>query len=284
MNEASSMTEPQHEASEAPAAHSTPTAGAMLRQARQAQGLHIVALAAAIKVAPRKLELLESDRFDELLDATFARALAQTVCRVLKIDAEPVLAKLPAASGHGLDRVAGGINAPFRERSARSEPASWSLLKKPTVWGPLLILLGAAALWLLPKGMGTSGRQPAPAASAPAVALATAPPAVVETAPSPQDVAPVVAAAKPSSGEALAATPSALTLRTSGQSWVEVIDARGQPLLSRLLQPGESVGIEGAAPLRVIIGNVAVTQMSFRGQPVDLKTSARDNVARLELK
>ena len=47
----------------------------------RAQGLHIAALAAAIKVAPRKLELLEADRFDELPDATFTRALAQTVCR-----------------------------------------------------------------------------------------------------------------------------------------------------------------------------------------------------------
>ena len=67
------------------------SAGALLRQARQAQGLHIAALAAAIKVTPRKLELLEADRYDELPDATFVRALAQTVCRSLKIDAAPVL-------------------------------------------------------------------------------------------------------------------------------------------------------------------------------------------------
>ena len=51
------------------------TAGGLLRQARQAQGLHIAALAAAIKVTPRKLELLESDQFDQLPDATFTRAL-----------------------------------------------------------------------------------------------------------------------------------------------------------------------------------------------------------------
>lgn len=280
------MTDPQREdgGSSAPAA--TATAGSMLRQARQAQGLHIVALAASIKVTPRKLELLESDRFDELLDTTFARALAQAVCRVLKIDAEPVLAKLPAASGHGLDRVAGGINEPFRERSARSEPASWSLLKKPAVWGPLLIVLGAAVIWLFPKGMWTSSRQAAPAASAPAaVSLAAAPTLVVEAVQSaPQGAASAVVAAKPAATETQSATPGALTLRTSGQSWVEVIDARGQPLLSRLLQPGESVGLEGTAPLRVIVGNVAVTQMSFRGRQVDLTASARDNVARLELK
>jgi len=280
------MIEPERDTSEPSGGAPTQSAGAMLRQARQAQGLHIVALAAAIKVAPRKLELLESDRFDELLDATFARALAQAVCRVLKIDAEPVLAKLPAASGHGLDRVAGGINEPFRERSVRNAPASWSLLKKPAIWGPLLIVLAAAAVWLFPKGMWVSGRQAAPGAPA-AVTLAIAPTAVVETVHSaPQDSASAAAIPQPTTNAVDTATASAstLTLRTSAQSWVEVLDARGQPLLSRLLQPGESVGLEGTAPLRVIVGNAAVTQMSFRGRPVDLTTSARDNVARLELK
>ncbi len=162
------MTDQQREGDASSEGASALSAGAMLRQARQAQGLHIVALAASIKVTPRKLEMLESDRFDELLDATFTRALAQAVCRVLKIDAEPVLAKLPAPSGHGLDRVAGGINEPFREHSPRNEGPSWSLLKKPAVWGPLLILIGAAAVWLVPKGVWTTSRQAAPAASAPA--------------------------------------------------------------------------------------------------------------------
>ena len=53
----------------------------MLRAARQARGLHIAALAASIKVTQRKLEALEADRYDELPDMTFTRALAKTVCR-----------------------------------------------------------------------------------------------------------------------------------------------------------------------------------------------------------
>ena len=74
------------------------TAGRLLREARERQGLHIVALAAMIKVAPKKLEMLEADRLDALPDATFARALAQTVCRALKVDAGPVLALLVLAA------------------------------------------------------------------------------------------------------------------------------------------------------------------------------------------
>ena len=59
------------------------TAGAMLKAAREKRGLHIAALAASIKVPQRKLEALESDRYEELLDLTFTRALAQTICRTL---------------------------------------------------------------------------------------------------------------------------------------------------------------------------------------------------------
>ena len=49
--------------SEAPdEARSAPTlsAGALLRDARKAQGLHLAAIAASIKVTPQKLEALEN--------------------------------------------------------------------------------------------------------------------------------------------------------------------------------------------------------------------------------
>jgi cytoskeleton protein RodZ len=118
--------------------------GALLRQARQAQGLHIGALAAAIKVSVRKLELLEADRLDELPDATFTRALAQTVCRTLKVDAGPILALLPKAASHRLEQVGEGLNAPFTDRPGRVLPGDWSMLARPALWAPLVLLVAAA--------------------------------------------------------------------------------------------------------------------------------------------
>ena len=106
------------------------SAGALLRAARERQGLHIAALAAAIKIPQRKLEALEADRFDELPDATFTRALAHHACvELLKIDAAPVLAQLPPlpqAGRRGLAAAAGGLNAPFRDRPGRADPAEVS--------------------------------------------------------------------------------------------------------------------------------------------------------------
>jgi cytoskeleton protein RodZ len=73
-------------------------------------------------------------------------------------------------------------------------------------------------------------------------------------------------------------------VRTSAPSWVEVSDARGQALIARLMNAGESVGLDGSPPLRVRIGNASATQLTFRGQPTDLAAFTRDNVARLELR
>jgi len=271
------------------------TAGGLLRQARQAQGLHIAALAAAIKVTPRKLELLEGDRLDELPDATFTRALAQTVCRTLKIDAAPVLALLPPPKGPRLEQVSEGLNAPFRESSGRLDASDWlAAVLRPSVWAPVLVLLAAAALYLAPAEAGASAAAAGVAAVAvPAVAVAPAPAAVVVAAPEQAASAMVETvfsspheAANAASSAGAAAPPVAglLQVRTTAESWIEVLDGRWQPLMSRMVQPGEAVGLDGARPFRLKIGNAAVTQVVFRGQPVELASYTRDNVAKLELK
>ncbi len=127
------------------------SAGALLRHARQAQGLHIAALASAIKVVPKKLEALEADRLEELPDATFARALAQAVCRFLKIDPAPVLALLPPLSGpRRLEQVAEGLNTPFHEASGRLVPREWARVTRPALWLALLIVLATLAVYLFP--------------------------------------------------------------------------------------------------------------------------------------
>ena len=286
------------------------SAGTMLREARQARGVHIAALSVSIKVSQRKLELLEQDRLSELPDATFARALAQTMCRSLKIDPAPVLAALPQASGCRLESVDEGIKLPFRDRPGRHEPASWSALLSPAVWVPALIVLGAVFVYLMPEGWAERLRgaplgqdappvavQPAASSVEPSLEPASAAVASVEA--SAPDLAPIESSvagsvvetvhsvpieAKLPEPAASAASTGPLQMKVTEPSWVEVVDARSQVLLSRVLQPGETVALDGAMPLRVKVGNAAGTQLSFRGVAVDLAASTRDNVARLELK
>ena len=55
------------------------TAGTLLRQAREAAGLSLAGLAAALKVPAPKLEALEADDYAAFQDHVFMRALAQSV-------------------------------------------------------------------------------------------------------------------------------------------------------------------------------------------------------------
>lgn len=313
------MTEPTQE----PA-----SAGALLRAAREKQGLHIAALAAAIKVSPRKLDALENDRWGELPDATFTRALAQTVCRTLKVDPRPVLDKLPAAAPVVLETQEAGLNAPFRDRPGRVEPGLAQSAVKPMVLGAAVLMAAAVLVYMLPADWLQRRAAPAAAASSPAVSVASptaagsAPGALAEPASAPASgvaLAPTFmpdAASAPAAGEPVfvappsasasvpampvAASPaplvpaapapavtasaaSLLQLRATQSSWVEVRDARGNTLLSRIVTAGETVALDGALPIRMTIGNAAGTQLLFKGQAVDLSTRTRDNVARVEL-
>jgi cytoskeleton protein RodZ len=285
------------------AAPGEPTAGALLREARERQGMHIAVLAASIKVPRAKLEALEGDRYDQLPDLTFARALAQAVCRALKIDAEPVLARLPRGDARRIEQLGSGLNAPFRERPGRGEPADWALLRKPAFWAVAAVLVATVVLGVVPDGVWRALKErlagagtPAQPASAPAAAPGLSPASAAmaaEPAPTPPS-GPVMietvlpASAEPAASDAQSAAPTApagiAVLRAAGETWIEVRDAQGKSLLSRTVQAGETVGLDGALPLRLTIGNAAATELTLRGQRVDLAPATRDNVARIELK
>ena len=298
----------------APSGAEARSAGSMLRAARERQGLHIAALAAAIKVPQAKLEALEAGRYNELTDATFVRALAHSVCRVLKIDAKPVLELLPAVPGALLERVDHGLKAPFQDRPGRQQPSDARLWHQPVFWVVVVLLLAAAgfALWpqrgivwpTLPALPSFARPDKAPRAETPPAAKApsvTAPaPAVVASAaaapaqmavvtpspaPAPSVITETVHAADAGSNAVVDAPPAGIAVvRASEPSWVEATDSRGNLLLSRTLQPGEVVGLDGALPLRLVIGNAPATEVTLRGKRVTLGTPNRDNVVRVELK
>ena len=127
------------------------TAGTMLRHAREAAGLHIASLAVSLKVPVKKLEALEADQFDLLPDAVFARALASSVCRNLKIDPQPVLARLPQTIHPSLANKSASINAPFRAFSDTSTRSGWAQVSRTAVWGGIVLLFGTLVLVFLPN-------------------------------------------------------------------------------------------------------------------------------------
>lgn len=271
-----------------------PSAGAQLRAARELAGLHIGALAVSLKVPVKKLEALEADDLEQLPDAVFARALAATVCRTLKIDPEPVLKQLPQVKATPYS--VGGLSEPVRLDSRRGMRLSGSFsLPKPVMLISAALLLGAFVVLLLPSlrdraeepdaaNGGVTMVLPAPL-SAPAPAVA---PQVVAS-----DSAPTAAPADTASAAAVAAavTPvtatesAAMVVLTARESaWVQVLGADGVVHLRKTMDAGESARINGALPLTVVVGRANAIEVQVRGKPFDLAPLAKDNVARFQIK
>jgi cytoskeleton protein RodZ len=322
------------------AGQASATAGALLRNAREAQGLHIAALAVSLKVPVKKIEALEADRIDLLPDAVFARALAASVCRALKVDPSEILAKLPQTHTPRLNQGQQNINTPFRMPADGPSQSKLTALTKPTALAVLALLIGALVLVFLPDvtkhtsdaasaamaglksstSIGSSNASGAPAGTgsenpsngtalgAGTPVFSTSEGGVTATA---VPGAPVEGAAAASPGITASVTPSTPTVasptlvistdlsastaaskaaeglvvfRAKGQTWVEVIDSRGQVTLRRNLQGGEAAGANGVPPLRVTVGRADQTQVLVRGKPFEDEARVRDNVLRFEVK
>lgn len=276
------------------------SAGTLLRQAREAAGLHVASLAVALKVPVRKLEALEADRFDELPDAVFARALAASVCRTLKIDPAPVLQRLPATGAPRLALSEGSINAPFRSPRDSTGPTWKDQMSRPVFLVVAGLLFGALVLILLPsqrESVQTVQPDPAPAPAEVPFQPAPAEPVVAAPAPAaiPAPPAPVAVSApvrpvlvQPAAATPVTAAPAAVdgvvVFKAKAQSWIQVTDAKGVVVVRRLLAAGESAAASGALPLAVTVGSANATDVVVRGKPFDLGPLARDNVARFEVK
>ena len=280
------------------------TAGQQLRRAREAAGLHIAVLAVSMKVPVKKLEALEADQWGELLDAVFARALAASMCRTLKIDSAPVLKKMPLGNAPRLLDDRSGINETFDQGAADSLFSRYHRLATPRVLMVLGLLLAASLVILVPENrigsLKVKDGASNPAALASAVESASSPPQTLregvpvaaENAPqgTPEDVrsAPVPAAEQrlasgAEASPALSAAATVLVFKAKGAAWVGVLDAKGVTLLHRTLAPGETAAVGGTVPLSVVVGRADLVDILLRGKPFAMPPAGKDNVVRFEV-
>lgn len=287
-------------------AHRAPV---LLRQAREAAGLHIAALAASLKVPVRKLEALEEGRYDELPDMTFARALASGACRHLRIDPGPVLAQIPQPGSPTLGQIPRAISAPFRTAAVDlgGSAATGSGGMKLAAWAAGILVAAAAVVLLMPERMPWSGSSgmaspdgeavseppvrmedgatvetvlpmPVPEAQAPADEAAPAAPAA-------PDAAAAAAPATPAAAEGGAAAGAGLlALAARGDSWVEVTNGSGAVVLRRMVRAGDTLDFSSAPPYTVVLGRADQVDVAVRGRPFDVLPLARNGVARFEVK
>jgi cytoskeleton protein RodZ len=294
------------------------TAGKLLKAARLAAGLHLGVLSVNLKVSVRQLEALEADQYPSDQSPVFARGLAASFCRQLRIDPAPILALMPLSANYlqpnGFVRHARLAPSNFRHmnRSATGLPLQASL----SAVGMLLLI--AALIWLpspaqwawldsvaayvtSPDPQETSTVISPPEATPPAslasesslLATNVNVPELLDSSsarPAGQTVAitypPQMASqdtSKAPSGS-VGATASELLFSAIDTSWIEVRDEKSQVLWSGILKPGESNRLLVSPRATVVVGRADAVQVKFRGQAFDLKPHSLSNVARFEVK
>jgi cytoskeleton protein RodZ len=281
------------DATEAAAAVRLPLPGEILAAKRQERRMSIDEVSARIKLAPRQIAALETNDFAALPGMATTRGFIRSYARLLELDPEPLLAALtdepnPAFAPLVIRRP---LPSPAFSGRRYAPPTSHrrDARRLPALAAVMLVFVGTLAFiayrqqWLpMPAVSLTMPGEAATAAGSDETVAAVEAPAVpaVPTAPaSPSGDAPAVR--KPEA----AASASALQLAAREDAWIEIIAIDGErKLMSKLMKAGTTELIEITEPVVLVVGNAAGIEAVLRGQSLNLRAAARDNVAKLSLK
>lgn len=283
--------------------------GLRLAEAREARGLAVSEIAARLRLHPRQVAALESERWDALPEAPFVRGFVRNYAKELQLDPLPLLTALddrlpaprPTTSLPASEGIAAHAHRQRLERASRTAVIGGVIVA--------LVLLGVIG-WIAsqraapaptptnaPATTGLTepgGQTPAGSATTAAAPAPAAPASGASIAPAPSTAAALNAAsggeAKP--GQAQASAPAAVAAGSplrlvvgERPSWVEITQADGRIVLVGLQEPGTDRRLGGAqAPLHLVIGNASSVTLEYRGKRVDLAPHIRANdLARLTL-
>ena len=286
------------------------TAGQLLRNARLAQSMNIDVLSNILKVPAYKIEALESDQHGVFPDAVFIRALACGICRVLKVEDAPVLARLPRGSVLSLESKPLGRNIHFKADVFSQRSSTWSSASRFSLIGALALVLAAGAVYWMPETQAPLNALKASINQVKGLWRQFADSEVADPPPTTDVLSNTNAAITGASTSNFKATmepgskatgipsitepaplvqapglqPGIVDFRVSAASWVEVVDAKKSVLLRRMLEPGETASVSGSVPMVVVVGRVDATQVWVRGETYELAAFSKNNVARFEVK
>ena len=248
--------------------------GQTLARWRAQRGESVSTVAARLRCDTAVIEALESERFNDLGAPVFARGHLKRYAELLGAPVDNLLERWSVVQRQSV--------AP---PDLTSMPRTRTRSVDTRVWGRRLgaaavaLVIGLAAWWIL-KGSGTATTTPEqlaaqalpPPPPAPAPLPVAPPPAAADAATvepvASEIVAPIAASAPPVVGER-----ARLRLAAREDSWVQVVDATGRRLYFGTLRRDNSVSINGAAPLRVLLGRADATSVELAGRPVTVPSS-----------
>lgn len=264
----------------------TITLGKWLQQARLASGLSANDIALRTSRTVVQINGLEADDYRSFNAHVALRGMVRQYAKIVGADENYALQLIPAEfqPANQLEWIGIKDNKiPVKKNDAFDKP--WL----SRVWFILLFLVVAALLvfWIFGARFLKHRSEGSQKISAPNQVQVANPPAsqpvqpIVSAAPTPS-----VAAASPNTPVATVqnttAQPTSATgsgtlgLKINGDVWVDIKDAKGQQLLFGIQRASPDLkNLSGELPLYVKIADGAKVEMSWKGQPYDLKPAMK---------
>ncbi len=270
--------------------------GAGLREVRERLGWKLADVAEGLCIRLTFLEAIERGELAALPGPAYQTGFVRSYAQALGLDADEILRRFRDSGGMG--------SPPKTELSFLAPVPDRALPTNPVVLLCAALVVLGYGLWYLhtaherrlaqsipsvPVQLAPLALPPKPPAPKAVIAPAAAPP-LKKTAPAPAKAVAVnatsavstPATAKPAPSTAPAAKPapaatpapglpapplvSGETIMATADSWVEVQDATGNILFSKLLQAGQSWPVPDEAGLTLITGNAGGTEIIKNGK------------------
>lgn len=286
--------------------------GTQLAAQRQVLGWSIEQVSEQLKLAPRQVLAIEQDNYEALPGFAVTRGFIRAYAKLLKLEVAPLLALMTQ------DVIAVTAVVPLR----RALPTTFSETRLPmlgnrremlTRWNVgvavlifllLIALLAKQMNWIpaLPGSLVVNAKKElVPVSPSALPAVASAEDAAVDVA---VNVHPTLVAGSQVAAEAVAvqsgvpvasvdsmalqvaesANRNQLLVRIHEDSWVDVKQKNGVSVLSRLLKAGATESFEVGEGLSLTVGNASGVEVLLRGEPLEIKSGAKNNIARIKLK
>jgi cytoskeleton protein RodZ len=277
---------------EAPESNTEPfgprSAGDELRRQREALGLDLAEVAAALRIKPAYLEALEAGRPDELPGAVYAIGFLRAYADHLGLDGGEMLRRFKQESMLLAARPALAFPIPL---GGRSIPGGGILLV-----GLILAICAYGTWFYLSTGEGPRRERvaevplellpyPEPSRTPPAVSRPVEAQAVPRPSAAPTGVSEplsAIEAGSRSAGPPVAQAPTVaaaaepppapdvgrgVVIRATADSWIQIRDVRHSVLLARVLKAGESCHVPDRPGLSMRTGNAGGLEIAVDGAP-----------------
>ncbi len=291
--------------------------GTRLRQARERMGLELREVAESLRLGSDLIDALEHDRYERLPPPAFVRGYLRSYAELVGVPVDEVLRahehvqprhdtlvpnrhagspvlvgqrQRQAASMVGVALLALAIGGVWWVTGEQGDTVTvaepvYATLQDAVARDDLARALGQPVM--LPAGAEVVDEDGDTSAASPDAELTRTAPelsdvdagAIIE----PGDATGNGSRVAPAAPEAGAdAGHVAVEVVTSADSWVEIEDSGGEPLLQRLMAGGERETVDARLPLRLFVGDVDAVEVRVNGEVLDVGTHRRaNNTARL---